>query len=82
MGKKKLTKAGTKVYHKLHGPGEILGPTEDPTGVMVRFDDPILKWGTDTLEVSSSLLTKRWGKMAGPKANSTIQSPEDNVTRP
>lgn len=65
--KKKLSKQGTKVYHKIHGPGEVIGPTEDPAGVMVRFDHPILQWGTDTLEVSSSLLTKRWGKMVLPK---------------
>lgn len=77
MGKKKLTKAGTKVYHKLHGPGEILGPTSDPSSVMVRFDTPIIEWGTNTLEVSSSLLTKRWGKMALTKKESADDLSED-----
>lgn len=64
MGKKKLTKAGMKVTHKLYGPGKIIGRTDDPEGVLVQFNQPIEKWGTDTLEVSTSLLKKRWGWLA------------------
>lgn len=64
MGQKRLSKPGTKVAHKLHGHGVILGPSEDPDGLIVRFDRPNAKWGTHTIEVSTSLLTKRWGRLA------------------
>lgn len=64
MAGKKLVKPGTKVAHKLHGHGVIVGSSEDPNGVFVRFDQPNPKWGTDTWEVSPVLLTKRWGRAA------------------
>ncbi|HEX2955130.1 MAG TPA: hypothetical protein VHR47_14275 [Bacillota bacterium] len=64
MVQKKLKKPGTKVAHKIFGHGVILGPSDDPNGLIVRFDRPNAKWGTDTIEVSTSLLTKRWGRMA------------------